>query len=457
MNANLQEKDTIDLGDERLNRRLIKIIENCSHNPSSSIPATFESWGQTKAVYRLFDSQKVSEEKILSAHYKATIERIREHDKKDPILLIQDTSDLNYATHSAKEELGETHSHIKHGLVFHPTIAVTSTRIPLGTVATKFWTRNRKEEKKESPFAYQRKPIEEKESYRWLASFKLSEEVAKKCPDNKIINVADREADIFEVLSQAANTSINNVFFLVRSSHNRLAVEQHKKLEEVVDSCKPAGQISFLLKGRGESNRKVKQEIKYTKVMLTKNEKAQQSSPIPIWVISAKEISPKKGCSAVNWRLLSTLPIHNFDDAIEALNYYLARWEIEIFFKVLKSGCNIEKVQIKDLRRLINCISVYMIVAWRVMFLTKLGREYPDLCSDLLFSEIEWKAAYAAAHDKRPPSLPPSLGDIMLCIASLGGYLGRKNDEPPGYKTIWRGIQKLEGVVRGYHISKFLT
>ena len=454
MDTNFIEKNTINLGDKRLNRRFVKIIERCSKNPSSSIPGTFENWGQIKAAYRLFDSDKVSKEKILENHYKATIKRIQLNDNQEPILLIQDTSELNYSTHSSKKELGKTQSRIKHGLVIHPTIAITSARILLGIVAAKMWTRNTKEQ---AAVPHRRtRPIEEKESYRWLESFQLSEEIAKACPEKKIINIADKEGDIHELLLKASQTTVKNVFFLVRSSHNRITTNQNKKISAEFKACKTKGHVSYLLKRRGHAARNIKQEVRFTSLTLKTSEKSKAKPLVPVWALSAQELVPKKGQTPIKWILLTTMPIHNLTDAIEAIRYYLARWEIEVFFKVLKSGCNIEQLQLKKLQGLLNCIATYMIVAWRVMFLTKLGREYPELSADIIFSDIEWKAAYAAVYNKKPPLKPPPIREIMLCVAKLGGYLSRSNDSAPGYKTIWAGIQKLDGIVRGYMISKLL-
>ena len=182
-NINQQEND-IDFGDKRLSRRYKKIAEGLLKQPTSSIPATFKNWHQTKAVYRFFDNPKVTVEKLLENQYAQTIQHIQNIEKD--ILIIQDTTLLNYSGHENKKELCSTHSYVSKGLHLHPS------RINIGLVDITIWTKEKNDNSK-SPYQMKKRPIEEKASYRWIKSLKKTKELAKKCPNKMIFNITDRE------------------------------------------------------------------------------------------------------------------------------------------------------------------------------------------------------------------------------------------------------------------------
>ena len=142
--------------------------------------------------------------------------------------------------------------------------------------------------------------------------------------------------------------------------------------------------------------------------------------------------------------MLTSNNIKTFEEACTIVTNYLARWDIEIFFKVLKSGCKIEELQLETFERLENSITLFMIVAWRIMFLMKLGRECPDLPCSMVFEKGEWEAAYIVYKKSTPPENPPSLNEMIKMVASFGGYIGRKGDGPPGPKVLWIGLQRVK-------------
>ena len=160
-------------------------------------------------------------------------------------------------------------------------------------------------------------------------------------------------------------------------------------------------------------------------------------------MVFVEEINPPEGEEPITWLLLTSLPVDTFEQACLVVEYYLCRWQVEIYFKVLKSGCKTEDRQLETAGRIKPCIALYMIVAWRVLFVTMLGRECPDLPCTALFEDDEWKPVYMIAKNEAPPETPPSLGDFTIMVASLGGYLNRKCDGPPGPKTMWVGLQRM--------------
>ncbi|MFH1039338.1 MAG: IS4 family transposase [PVC group bacterium] len=201
---------------------------------------------------------------------------------------------------------------------------------------------------------------------------------------------------------------------------------------------------------KGKPERVASVEVRFAPVTIKspRNNRSQVPS-VEVWGIYINEPSPPENEEPLSWMLLTTLEVETTEDAIRYIDYYSVRFSIELFHKVLKSGCNIEKHQLKTAERLINCLAIDAIVAWRVMFLTMMGRSVPDLPCTVLFEEHEWKALYCFANKtQKPPEQPPSLGEAVSLVAKLGGFLGRKSDGQPGVQVLWRGM-KILSVISG--------
>ncbi|GAB1387432.1 hypothetical protein MASR1M59_25800 [Melaminivora sp.] len=134
--------------------------------------------------------------------------------------------------------------------------------------------------------------------------------------------------------------------------------------------------------------------------------------------------------------------------ACELIDWYRARWEIELFFLVLKEGCRVERLQLGEIDKLQTALALYMVIAWRINRLMRLGRSLPELPADLLFETDEWKAAFVL-NKKPPPKQVPQLNTVLRLIAQRGGFLARKGDGEPGAKTIWLGLQDVAAFVEG--------
>jgi len=448
----LPKKIPVNLGDKRLNKRYEKIVEASLKQPSQSIPSIFQNWHQAKAAYRFFDNPKVTEKKLINHQYKQTISHIKNVEKEEDILVIQDTTHLNYEGHQNKKELFSTHSYVKKGLNIHPSIAVTSSRINLGLLQANIWT-GEKEKKKMSSWERKSRPVEEKESYRWLQSFRMTQKIAQEIKEKTFFNISDREGDMYDLFLEATKENIENLFFIVRSSVNRVVREKEGKLREAINNSKEIGEIAFEHKS-GNKKRLVKQEIKVKKIKLDSPKRRPHLDKVAVWAVQVEEKNPPKGESPIQWLILTDYPVKSLKDAKKILYYYTIRWDIEIFFKVLKSGCEVEEVRLETLDRLKPCLVFYMSIACRIMFLLKIGKTYPDLPCDVLFSSPEWKVVYIFIHHRKPPQEPPPIGEIILCIAQLGGYLNRKNDPPPGPKVMWIGIQKMHMMALGFELSE---
>lgn len=443
----------VDFGDKRLNKRLGNILERLSSKPTCSIPASCSGWHETKAAYRFFDNPEVTSDVILESHKLASIERIK---LENIVLLIQDSSEIDYTGHEAKSGLGVLNSPNRKGFFLHPLIAVTPERVCLGVVdcqemiRTKLIGRNTTD--------YMRKPIEEKESYRWLKGYRVSNDISSCAPNTLIVNICDREGDIYEFFdeSPACRDIHNKAEWIVRAAQNRsLVTEDNRSKNKLFDFMKTApliGDISFEMpSAKGRKSRKVTQQIRAAEVLL-KAPKGKKLQNLKVRAVYCHEKNTPKGEEPINWLLLTSLQLDDSQRVLDVINWYLCRWQIEIYFKVLKSGCKIEELQLETMDRLLPCLALYMIIAWRVMYVAMLGRSCPAMSCDILFEEREWKSVYAVSYKKPPPSKPPSLNDMVRLIAKLGGHLGRKRDGYPGAQTIWIGLQRVRDFVLAWDV-----
>ena len=453
-----EELEAINLGDKRLNVRAKKLLNLLGSNPSLSIPASCKGWAETKAAYRFFDNELVSEDKIFECHRQSTLERIKDC---PVVLFIQDTTTLNYSGQKDREDVGPIQRDSSRGLFLHPTIAVTPERQCLGVVNYHHWYREELARKSPSERSYinHSKPITEKESYRWLESYKNASSVAQQLPNTKIINVADREGDIYDIY-QEAHSEFTRADWLIRAHFNRMVKGDKEKsipnkLKENVKASGVIGTLEFeISSAKSRKKRLVKQEIYLKEVVMLPSARKKKSGSLPAKtiVIIASEIDAPANEKPIEWILLTSVKITTLEEAKEVIQWYICRWQIEIYFKILKSGCKIEKLQLTNEKRYSACLALYLVVAWRILFVTMLGREYPNLDCDCVFDTFEWQTAYIVANKKKPPSKPPKLNEMIKIIARLGGFLGRTSDGDPGPSVIWKGLRSMYEYIKAREV-----
>lgn len=436
--------------DKRLKKRLARILGNLSENPEESIPAASQSWAETKGVYRFLDNKNVDFETILEDHKTATIERIR---RQKMVLLTQDTTFLNFAEEEAVG-LGTLKRTQSEHYLLHPTVAFTPSRINLGVLGAKFWQRP------EEKVAHRRnhKPIEEKESYRWLESYALACEVQRQCPETLIISVADREGDIHEWFLEAQNRPLEEkAELLVRAKSNRRTEPkegEYSYLWDELQACAILGRMKFQTPRAGNRpSRTAVVELRAKEIEFC-GRQGKATEPVYLYAVYAKEQKAPQGEEPIEWMLLTTLPVETYEVAQAVVGWYRGRWEEEIYFRVLKQGCQIEKLRLETDRRLLNAIAIYLIVAWRIHTITMQSRELPDRPCDIVFSEQEWKTIYLMNKKKKPPKTPPTLRTITRMLAQLGGFLARKGDGEPGIKNIWRGYRALKNYIDALEVAQ---
>lgn len=445
-----QELATVDLGDKRLDKRMAILLDRFASKPTASIPAACRGGAEIQAAYRFFNNESVTAEGVLEPHREATLRRIREH---EVALLAQDTTELDFTRkQEVVEGAGPLNYEQRAGFLCHPLFAVTPERLPLGTIHAKVWGRDPEDPHKKERRKYT--PFEEKESHRWLESYRRACEVAEACPNTTIVSMSDREGDIYECLMEGkGSANEKKAAWIARSCQDRKLVDRgegcdamaHKTIREAVAASDVLGQVRVRLPKREKRKaREATLQVQACRVWLNAPyRKGKKLSNVKVNAVLVREVNAPEDEEPIEWLLLTSLPVSTFDQAYRVVSYYCCRWQIEIFFRVLKSGCKVEQLQLEKDERLIPCVMLYMIVAWRTMMVTMLGRECPDLSCDVMFEEHEWKSVYTIIKKTPAPSEPPPLGEFVSMVAQLGGYLGRKGDGPPGPQTIWIGLQRM--------------
>lgn len=454
----IEEMCRLSLGDKRLEKRAQKVLRQLSNQTSESIPSACGGWAETKAAYRLFDNERVSAEKIQETHYKATLKRMSE---QRIVLIPQDTTVLNFVGQTERKDAGPTSRDSTHGIYLHCAIAVTPEKICLGSIGVKQWHRNElqklsKIEKKEKNYA---RKLEEKESYRWLENYRQANEYAKALPDTVIVSIADREGDIYDIYEEAyrgLGEKERKAHYLIRAKTDRKVCDEEgrKNKEKIKSELRGKGALGEIQVEVSETKKRKTRQAQmqvYAKSMyisLPERQKRDENyKPVKITAILCSEETPPSDTDPIEWLLITDLPSETFEDACEKIEWYVCRWQIEIFFKILKSGCTIEKLQLTD-KNFSVCLSFYMIIAWRILYAVIMGRQSPDISCECIFSEEEWRTTYVVAYRKKPPEVAPTLNEMVRMVACLGGYLNRKSDPPPGVKTMWLGLRNMQEHLR---------
>jgi hypothetical protein len=437
----------VDFGDERLNKRSRNVIEALAANPEASVNSAMEGWSDTQAAYRFFDNTRVTPEQILQPHRWATLRRMREH---AVVLIVQDTTELDYTSHPARDALCLNFED-RYGVYQHVQLAVTPERLPLGVLATKTFDRA-PETLGKATAVEKRQPIEEKESFRWLEGYQQACASAAECPDTRIVSVADREADIYDIFLDAQNQTNPRADYIIRAHENRSTPERNREIsrrtyvkvrEELERSPVLAIHTVALSTTPKRAARKARLEVRAIRTAVKPPNHRPGVDIITHNVILVREIDGPGDGTDVCWLLVTTLPIATVEEILTVVDYYAARWTIETYNRVLKTGCRVEQIQLETKARLLNCLAMYHIIAWRVLYLTYLNRTCPDLPCTAVFADHEWKPVWCVVHKTALPLTPPTLNELMKLITHLGGYNNRPKESPPGPQPVWIGLRRM--------------
>jgi len=445
----------IKLGDKTLSERVEKTLDQLSSDPTASISGACGNPHQAKAVYRLLSNEKFTANAVLAVSREETIRRIIESGER-VVLIPQDTTTVNYSGLRDTDGLGNISDNRNNlGILLHSAIAVSEQGQPFGLLSEKTWIRPQGEFGKK--VKRKQLPIEEKESYKWLETIDKAN-VAKALENVHCIYVCDREGDLYELFAKAY---LEGETYLCRRVQNRTVINKNEEelaLNKYLDELPAAGEIAVNVPRDSHTKRETRTatlEIKYGKALIKKPACLQTSDKTPLSVevslVSAREIDPPAGVSAISWQLVTNDSVETFDDAVTCVNRYTHRWKIETFHHVLKSGCAIEKLQESTAEKLVKLIALYSVIALQIMILTYLARTNPDESCETFFETNEWKILYKVVKKtKLAPEKPPSIREAVFMIAKLGGFLARKSDGFPGVASIWRGLITLNSLLDAF-------
>jgi Transposase DNA-binding len=451
------------LADERLTKRLRKLLEQMGGAVGSSIPLACQDWANTKAAYRFFSNDRVNEAEILAGHFRATRRRFDASD--GPVLVLQDTTEFTYqrnkpaligitkSVNSGKDKAGRLRKHTVCGLLMHSSLVVTLDGLPLGLAAIKFWTRATFKgtaalKRKINPT---RVPIEQKESFRWLENLRQSHSLL--ADPSRCVHVGDRESDIYELFCVAQDLGTH---FLVRTCVDRLAGDGGHTIAAEMNGVEPCGTHAVTVrdgKGRLET---AEVELKYHCLrVLPPIGKQKRYRSLTLTVLHARERKEPAGRPRIDWKLITDLPVGSLAEAVEKLRWYALRWKIEVFHKILKSGCRAEDAKLRTAERLTRLISVFCILAWRVFWMTMIHRSRPDAEPGAALTPLEMKILDRLVPNRTvDPPFPATISIYLIKVARLGGYLARNKDPPPGNTVIWRGMSRLADITLGADLTR---
>lgn len=453
--------------DARLGTRFRTLLRMMAHGIGDTIPAACQDWANTKAAYRFFANQRITTHHILGGHITSTQQRCSAHAQL-PLLILHDTTEVTYRR-KGTQNIGLLRTFQKrpkfrriplsfmlHGFLMHSSLVVTSKGLPLGLSAVKFWERKR--------FKYSdalkrninptRVPIEQKESYRWLEHLRNSTTLVGK--PKRCVHIGDREADIYELFALAQDLETN---FLVRTCVDRLAMEGETTMEALMKQCPWMGGCKVRSRGKDGKPYEANLRIRFRRMTIQPPVgKEDRYEPHEFTIIHAIETTKPKGRERIEWKLITNLPVKTLRQAMEKLEWYAMRWKIEVYHKILKSGCKAEESKLRTTRRLMNQVALCCLIAWRVFWMTMVRREKRSASPKVAFTRAEMKLLNALTQKSRKKRRQKSdLQSYITKLARLGGYLARAQDPPPGNMVIWRGLSRLNDIRLGFIMARKLV
>ena len=438
-----------DLGDERLNRRAALIVQAALDHPGASIPQAAGSHAAADGTYAFFDNPRVKEADLHASLVDVTSERLAA--SSGPILVPQDTTELDFTTPLRLRHLGQL-AHAKHcGLFVHSALALTDQGIPVGLLHQHVWERDPAQRGKRK----QRRHTEtaDKESQRWLDTEKAV--VAALPADRAVVILADREADFYDYFAQPRRPQQH---VIIRAKGRRRIAEADHLLDRALRNSPVQGTITVNVpRGDDKPARPATLAVHFGCYSLcppSTHPRRKLLALLPLHAVLVEEIDAPAGSKPLCWLLLTTLPVTCLEDAVQVVRWYCWRWRIERFHYTLKSGCQVEELGLETAARLRRALPLYCAVACQLLYLVYRARQEPEASSGEVLSVDEWQVLWRKFRPGEPlPAQPPTLRQVVRWIAQLGGFLGRKGDGEPGVKVLWRGLRTLREMVAGYRLA----
>lgn len=445
----------IDLGDLRLNKRSQQLITSLAVDPQLSINASCVGWDETHAAYQFIDNVKVTPAKLLKPHYAATLCRMQ----AQPVVLIpQDTTELDFTKHPAGDAKCLNIKE-RFGFYEHVQFAVTPEGLPLGVVGTESY--DREPESLGQAHSRRTSPIEDKESRRWLNAYRIACELQESCPNTQVVSIADREGDIYDLYVEYRDHVGPRAELVIRAQQARSTLQPNpamgvKAYCKVLDELRQSPLLHTLKVDLPATQKRAARaaclEIRAATVTVKPPHARKHLQPVTINVVLVEEVGGPGDGTDVSWQLITSLPIGTVEEVLLVVTYYRQRWLLEIYFKILKTGCSVQKLQLETTARLKNALALYEVIAWRIMHLTYLNRTNPEMPCDSVFAPHEWKSVWCVIKKTPPPLKPPTLGEFVRLLTRLGGYNNRAKERPPGPLPFWLGLRRMYDLALGYQI-----
>jgi hypothetical protein len=432
------------LGHKRRTKRLVRLATQIAMDSMASLPDQTETWADLKAAYRLFDKDDVTFISVAEPHWQRTRDC-----GPGRWLIIDDTTELDFGPKRQIEGIGPVGSGVGQGFLLHNAMMTDPVSGAVRGLAGQELFLRKRVAKGESRSQRRKR---ERESEVWG---RVIEAIGPPPSGAQFVHVMDRGADDFEVFTRTQRQHCDWVVRL-KSLNRRIRDDQgvEQLLEKSLCGLAPSCCYSLDLRARpGQAARTARVEVSYTAVtMLVPRQPAdslKSLAPAPIegWVVQVREVNPPEGVEAIDWVLFTSLAVETVEDALQIVAYYEARWGIEEFHKALKTGCNVEQRQLKKAARLAPLVALLSVQAVRLIQLKAAARAEPERPTEELVPR-----RYVRLLERCRKLAPGSLGQVrnfFRALAQLGGFLGRKGDGEPGWLTIWRGWEKLYGMVRG--------
>jgi hypothetical protein len=441
-----QVSSSSELPDERLQARLTAIIVNTIEHPSASIPQATGSAGQAKATYRFYANPRVTADMLRLGFTTDTAQRCLE---QDVLLVVQDTTSLNFTRLHTIPELGPIDSGgLARGVHVHTALAVTTSGQIIGILDQQYWAR---------PQPGQPGPAE-KESAKWIIGLDGARAAvygaAGERPVPRLIHLMDREGDAYEVMMAVEDAGDSAI---IRCAQNRRVDDPLATAHEAVRSqpvlCRTTVAVD---RKAGVPQRQAWVDVRSMRVTLVPDLPKYPHAWAMTWnLVEVWEPAPPPGSEPVHWLLWTREPAATTDEALEVVRKYTCRWPIEEVHLVLKSGCEVEDLRLETWDGLEKAVTVNAAVAARIVSLRDLARQTPEAPATEVLSTDEVEVLVCRFGKGIKPS-ELTIGQAVLWIGRLGGHLNRKRDGMPGVRTLWRGLHDLTLLVAGFQAGKRL-
>ena len=444
-----QQFSDCQLGDKRRTRRLVRLAEQVVSHPSGGFPEQTETWADLKAAYRLLDRAKVTFQSVAQVHWQQTRRR-----SAGRYLVLGDTTELDFGFHREIPDLGPTGNGGGWGFLLHSGLMVAAEGEEIFGLAGQTIHYRQPRPKKENTT---QRLGRDRESKVWG---EVIDAVGHPAEDVELVHVLDRGADNFEVYCRCLEQEADWVVRVTQKARNILTPDDERMpLCAYLDTLPLSGTYELLLRARpAQAARTAKLQVRHGALRVPppahQSPYVKRINPgsIEMHVVAVREVDPPAGVEPIEWILLTSLVVEDFEDAWVVIGYYEKRWLIEEWHKALKTGCRVTERQLKTKHRLEAMVGLLSVVSVRLLQLKSAARAAPDRPARRMIPP-RWIALLQAARKNVKQIKSLTVGEFYRELAKLGGFIGRQSDGDPGWITIWRGWQKLYLMVRGAELA----